>query len=68
MRKIPGQAVKWGLIVAAIASALLSAYGWWLHFTVGPTHGPGAEVGIIAGGLTVVCFGGAIALDRRGRP
>lgn len=47
---MPRQVVKWILVVAAIAGAVLSAYGWWFHFTVGPTHGAGAEMGIVAVG------------------
>jgi hypothetical protein len=30
-------------------SAIIGAYGLWFHFAVGPTHGPGLELGI--GGL-----------------
>ena len=32
-------------------TAAISAYGWWFHFTVGPSHGPGKEAGIIGGVL-----------------
>jgi hypothetical protein len=65
---MPRQAVKWIFVVAALAGAVLSAYGWWFHVTVGPTHGAGAEMGILAGALTLVCIVTAVALDRRGRP
>ena len=39
----------WLLLVVAAAAALLSGYGWWFHFSVGPTHGAGREIGIAAG-------------------
>lgn len=34
----------WGLTAV---TAAVSAYGWWFHFSLGPTHGPGREVGIV---------------------
>ena len=39
----------WSLLLVAAAAALLSGYGWWFHFSVGPAHGAGREVGIVAG-------------------
>jgi hypothetical protein len=42
----------WVLTTFAVAAALLSAYGWWFHFNVGPTHGAGLELGIVGGLLT----------------
>ena len=35
--------------VTALLFGVMSAYGWWFHFNVGPTHGPGVEFGVIAG-------------------
>lgn len=46
----------WLLWIVAGSTALMSAYGWWFHFTVGPTHGAGRELGIIAGLLSVGAF------------
>jgi hypothetical protein len=39
-------------ILTGVAAAI-SAYGWWFHFSVGPTHGAGQELGIVAGVLAV---------------
>jgi hypothetical protein len=39
------------LVVAALAA--LSAYGWWFLIAVGPQHGPGLELGVIAGALAI---------------
>jgi hypothetical protein len=48
------------LWLAASAAACLSVYGWLFHFNVGPTHGAGMELGIIAGvcaaGLSIVAL------------
>lgn len=54
-------------MVALIAFAVLSAYAWWFHVAVGPTPGAGAEIGIIAGALTLICVVAAVTLDRKGR-
>jgi hypothetical protein len=43
-------------IVAAIFGSL-SLYGWWFYWSAGPTHGPGAEVGILAGAVAVIAAG-----------
>lgn len=46
-----------GLIwVVGVFSALLSGYGWWFYFTVEPTHGPGRELGIVAGLLSAAAL------------
>ena len=37
------------LWILATLFLLASAYGWWFHFSVGPTHGPGAEIGLLGG-------------------
>ena len=44
-----GRTFAWLLLVVAAATALLSGYGWWFHFSVGPAHGAGREIGIAAG-------------------
>jgi hypothetical protein len=53
-------------VVAAVFGCL-SLYGWWFFLTVGPTHGPGAEVGLLAGGVASVAAGFAYWLQRRER-
>ena len=45
----------------------LSLYGWWFFFTVGPTHGPGAEVGLLAGAVAAIAAGIAYWLKRQER-
>ena len=55
------------LLVIGVAAALLSGYGWWFHFSVGPAHGPGREVGIIAGLASVVSLAIGWRLGRRNR-
>jgi hypothetical protein len=53
--------------VVAAAFGCLSLYGWWFFLTVGPAHGPGAEVGLLAGGVAAVSAGVAYWLHRRQR-
>jgi len=48
---------EWLLFLVASAAALLSAYGWWFHFSAGPAHGAGREVGIVAGAVSAVSLG-----------
>jgi hypothetical protein len=47
-------------IALALLLLALSAYGWWFHFTVGPSHGSGMEMGIVAGvaGIVAIVWGG----------
>jgi hypothetical protein len=52
-------------VVAAIVFGAASAYGWWFHFSVGPAHGAGAELGVLAGILAVAAIVLAIWLDKR---
>lgn len=42
------------LQAATIVAALMSAYGWWFHFSAGPAHGAGAELGTLAGVVALV--------------
>ena len=55
----------WLAILATIAFALLNGYGWWFHFSVGPAHGAGAEIGILGGVLAVGSGALAIWFDKR---
>jgi len=57
--------LKWAAIVLAIGFGGLSVYGWAFHFWVGPAHGPGAEVGLVAGILAVALLVVAVVADRR---
>jgi len=57
-----GTEIAW--FVAACFGAL-SLYGWWFHFSVGPTHGAGAEIGVVAGVLALMAAGMAVWLKRR---
>jgi hypothetical protein len=41
----------------AVVSGCLSLYGWWFHVSAGPAHGPGAEVGLLAGTAALVAAG-----------
>lgn len=47
-------------------SALVSGYGWWFHFAVGPAHGPGRELGVIAGVVSVAAFAVGWRLSKSG--
>jgi len=55
----------WIAIFIALIFGAVSTYGWWFHFTVGPAHGAGAEIGVVAGVLTLVGIGLAVWADRR---
>jgi hypothetical protein len=41
------------LWILTAATAVTSAYGWWFHFSVGPAHGAGLQLGVVAGLLSV---------------
>jgi hypothetical protein len=58
--------MKWLALGIAIVLGALSVYGWWFYFAVGPGHGPGIEIGIIAGQLALVALIAAAWLDSRG--
>ena len=53
------------LWVLGMLLAIASAYGWWFHFSVGPAHGAGWELGAIAGVLAVVAVVCARRVGRR---
>lgn len=59
------------LSLAAAVAGFLSVAGFVFHFTVGPTHGAGIEMGIVAGlfalGLAVVVMRWSAHDDRRSR-
>ena len=55
----------WPAILATIAFAILSGYGWWFHFAVGPEHGAGAELGVLCGVLAVGAGALAVRFDKR---
>jgi hypothetical protein len=42
-----------------------SLYGWWFYFVVGPSHGAGAELGILSGAIALLAAGCAGWLRRR---
>ncbi len=58
----------WALLLLLIgaASALVSGYGWWFHFAVGPMHGPGRELGVIAAVVSVAAFAFGWKLTKNG--
>jgi len=59
-----------GLVIAFVLAAgcsLLSLYGWSFHFTAGPAHGPGAELGIFAGVGALLFAGIFIVILREER-
>jgi hypothetical protein len=57
------------MFVAALF-ALVSLYGFWFHASVGPSHGPGMEIGIVAGAAALVAgtVGISPASRDNGRP
>jgi hypothetical protein len=59
-----GVATEIAWFIAACFAAL-SLYGWWFYFSVGPTHGAGAEIGVVAGSLALVAAAVAAWLKRR---
>lgn len=54
------RAVGWAVVALFTAA---SAYGWWFFVAVGEAHGPGLEIGIIAGAIAGV----AATLLKRNR-
>ena len=56
-------------IICFVAAAFgcLSLYGWWFYITAGQAHGPGAEVGILAGAVALFAAGVAGWLKWRER-
>lgn len=52
------------ILAVAIVLEAISLYGWWSHFTIGPQHGAGLEVAMLAGQLALVAFISAMWLDR----
>ena len=53
------------LWILGMLLAIASAYGWWFHFTVGPAHGAGWELGTIAGLLAAAACVWARRIGRR---
>ena len=53
--------------VVAVLFGVLSLYGWWFYFSAGPAHGPGAELGLLAGTIAIVAVGIAGWLQWRER-
>lgn len=51
-----GMALGIALLVVAVFG-FLSLYGWWFYFSAGPTEGPGAEVGLLAGAIALAAAG-----------
>ena len=44
---------------------LASAWGFYFHFSVGPSHGPGLELGLLSGVLALVSGGIGFWLNAR---
>ena len=55
------------LWLIAVVAGLFSLYGWWFHFSVGPSHGPGAELGVFTGAVALIVGSHAVRLHRRDR-
>lgn len=53
--------------VLAFGFTLLSVYGWIFHFSVGPAHGAGAEVGLLAGVAAMVFIVISVLIIRQER-
>jgi hypothetical protein len=64
---VRGKVSVWMSWLVGGISAALSAYGWWFHFDVGPAHGPGKELGLIAGVVSLLSFalGWRLNITRR---
>jgi hypothetical protein len=52
--------------IAALAT-IVSLYGWWFDASLGPAHGPGLEIGIIALAVALVAAAGAWIVETRQR-
>jgi hypothetical protein len=48
--------MRWIAVIAALAFAGASAYGWWFYFSVGPAHGPGLEIALIGAMLAAIAL------------
>jgi hypothetical protein len=55
-------------LAVAIVLEVVSLYGWWSYFTLGPQHGAGFEIATLAGQLALAAFIGAAWMDLRYRP
>jgi len=43
-------------VVGSAVCTAISLYGWWFHFSVGPAHGPGFEIGLIGAVVAVAAL------------
>jgi len=46
----------WKPWLVAVVFGALSVYGWGFFFMVGPAHGPGLELGLVAGLVALVAW------------
>lgn len=46
----------WAMRVSTALFAVASIYGWVFFFTVGQSHGPGLELGLLGAFLAVVAW------------
>lgn len=53
------------MFVAAVF-ACVSLYGFWFYASVGQSHGPGMEIGIIAGAVAFIAFTVGVLLHKSG--
>ena len=51
-----GVAIDIAIWTLATLLLLASAYGWWFHFSVGPAHGVGAEIGLVGAAAALACI------------
>jgi hypothetical protein len=51
--------------VVAAFFGFWSLYGWWFFFTVGQAHGPGLEIGVLAGAIAILAALVGASLKRK---
>jgi hypothetical protein len=57
--------MRWTALLACLASAAVSAYGWWFYFSVNPTRDAGLPIGLAGAMLAAVALFLAIISSRR---
>jgi hypothetical protein len=53
----------WRAWLVAVLCGALSLYGWAFFLMVGPSHGPGLELGVLAGVIALIAV--RVARARR---
>jgi multisubunit Na+/H+ antiporter MnhB subunit len=53
--------------VTAVVFGFLSIYGWFFFFMVGNAHGPGFEIGVLAGTIAMAAAAVGVGMKQRER-